>query len=249
MSFAKVAKSDVAVQTQCSNCFDSIKSRWTWKHPGPGKLHTLVPQTGHGSCGRQPGKTKMPLAGCRGFSANKWQCRGTGFLCSRATNRELQTLWRSSYLSSQSSQVSMFKLQGAKLWSTVGDGSKSSIQHYAFESSQAATPRTSEHVGKCYRAPSASIGSAEEWLKEVWEAVKFLGSVHYVHSKNRTCRRALEHIGTQELLHLIITGEEKLPRPSAKRKWVATPCVDWFVVVSVGFTARLWSHCICPHRN
>ena len=95
-SFAKVTKSDVAVQILISNCFDSIKSRWTWKHPGPGKLHTLVPQTGHGSCGRQPGKTKMPLAGCRGFSANKWQCRGTGFLCSRATNRELQTLWRSS---------------------------------------------------------------------------------------------------------------------------------------------------------
>ena len=29
MSFAKVTKSDVAVQTQCSNCLDSIKSRWT----------------------------------------------------------------------------------------------------------------------------------------------------------------------------------------------------------------------------
>ena len=29
MRFAKVAKSDVAAQTQCSNCLDSIKSRWT----------------------------------------------------------------------------------------------------------------------------------------------------------------------------------------------------------------------------
>ena len=60
MSFAKVAKSDVAVQTQCSNCFDSIKSRWTWKHPGPGKLHTLVPQTGHGIVADSRVKRKCP---------------------------------------------------------------------------------------------------------------------------------------------------------------------------------------------
>ena len=42
----------------------------------------------------------------------------------------------------------MFNLQGAKPWSTVGDGSKNSIQHYGFESSQAATPRTSEDAMK-----------------------------------------------------------------------------------------------------
>lgn len=56
MNFANVTKSDVAVQIQCSNCFHSIKSSWTWKHPGNGKLHILVPQTGHSSCSRQLGK-------------------------------------------------------------------------------------------------------------------------------------------------------------------------------------------------
>ena len=112
----------------------------------------------------------MPLAGCRGFSANKWQCRGTGFLCSRATSSELQTLWRASYLSSQSSQVSMFNLQGERLGPPSETAAKT-IQRYGLESSQAATPRTCrchegnsfsscEFVGKCYRAPSASIGSA-----------------------------------------------------------------------------------------
>ena len=31
VSFAKVAKPDVALQIQCSNCFVSVKSRWKWK--------------------------------------------------------------------------------------------------------------------------------------------------------------------------------------------------------------------------
>ena len=56
MNFANVTKSDVAVQIQCSNCFHSIKSSWTWKHPRTGKLHILVPQSGHRSCSRQLGK-------------------------------------------------------------------------------------------------------------------------------------------------------------------------------------------------
>ena len=56
MSFASVTKSDVAVQIQCSNCFHCISSSWTWKHPRTGKLHILVPQSGHGSCSRQLGK-------------------------------------------------------------------------------------------------------------------------------------------------------------------------------------------------
>ena len=56
MNFANVTKSDVAVQIQSSNCFHSIKSSWTWKHPRTGKLHILVPQSGHRRCSRQLGK-------------------------------------------------------------------------------------------------------------------------------------------------------------------------------------------------
>ena len=52
--------------------------------------------------------------------------------------------------------------------------------------------------------------------------------------KNRTCRRALEHIGTQERLHLIITGEEKLQKPFGKTEMsgnalcrLVCRCIGW----------------------
>ena len=133
----------------------------------PGKLHTLVPQTGHGIVADSRVKRKCPWLVVGDFPPINDNVAEQGF-CAHGRQIENCRLCGGRHICPRSRRRCQCSiLQGAKLWSTVGDGSKNSIQHYAFESSQAATPRTSEHVGKCSRAPSASIGSAEEWLKEV----------------------------------------------------------------------------------
>ena len=163
-SFAKVAKPDVALQIQCSNCFVSVKSRWKWKHPGTGKLHILVPQTGHESCSRQLGKTKMPLAGCRDFppindnvAEQDFCAHGRQIMnCRICGGRHICLHGRRRY------QCSICKVQSPGPQSVTAAKNNTALWLRDLASSKAENHRRCHEdnsFSSCW-APSASIGSA-----------------------------------------------------------------------------------------
>ena len=151
--------------------FVSVKSRWKWKHPGTGKLHILVPQTVTGVVADNWVKRKSPWLVVGDFPPINDNVAEQDFCATRATNNELQNLWRASYL--VFTAVAGVNVQFARVQSSgpqsvtaaknntaqwLRDLASSNAENFG-RCHEGNSFSSCKSVGKCYRAPSASIGS------------------------------------------------------------------------------------------